>query len=153
MSIYLILIHVHSVLRWVLLIFLVYSIIISLWKWKSSSSLSKRDSLAAALTVHFSHLQLLVGTILYFISSKVMFNKESMASPITRFFTTEHITIMIIAIACLTIGNVKAKKATNNKQKAPAIQDFMLPSFGLTKTVLVSPIRRVLRICNEVLCA
>jgi len=121
MSIYLILIHLHSILRWFLLVFLLYSLAVSLWKWKSAGVFSKGDSLAAAITVHLSHLQLLLGFILYFISAKVMFDKEAMVSPMVRFFTVEHITIMIIAITCLTIGNIKAKKTSNSTQKAKLI--------------------------------
>jgi hypothetical protein len=116
MSLYPILVHIHSVLRWVLLVFMIYSLVISFIKWRKSGAFSKTDSLMASLTVHFSHLQLLVGFILYFISFKVMFDKAAMTSPMIRFFTVEHISIMIIAITCLTIGNIKAKKAEPTKK-------------------------------------
>lgn len=121
MSMYLILLHAHSILRWILTILLLYSIIVSLWKWQSLSGFTKGDSLAAAITVHTSHLQLLLGIIIYFISSKVMFSKDAMASPIIRFFTVEHASMMVIAIALLTIGNIQSKKATDNKKKAKLI--------------------------------
>jgi Ca2+/Na+ antiporter len=118
---YLILLHAHSILRWILMFLLLYSIVVSLWKWLSKSTFTKSDSLAAAITVHMSHLQLLLGFILYFISSKVMFSKDAMISPIVRFFTVEHISMMVIAIALLTIGNIQSKKTEDNRKKAKLI--------------------------------
>ncbi|HEY4784397.1 MAG TPA: hypothetical protein VIH57_00045 [Bacteroidales bacterium] len=143
MSFYLILVHLHSVLRWFILIFLIYSLIVSLIKWRTSTSLSKRDSLFAALTVYFSHLQLLVGIILYFISYKVMFNAEAMGSPVVRFFTVEHVSIMVIAIACLTIGNAKAKKATDPVLKARYIFLWFAIGFILIMAAIPWPFREM----------
>ena len=141
MSMYLILIHVHSVLRWFIAIFLVYSIVVSFIKWRSSKQISKTDSLLAAFTVHFSHLQLLIGFILYFISPKVMFGNGVMASSLLRFFTVEHISIMIIAIALLTIGNSKAKRTQDPKQKAKLIFIWFLLGFVLMMAAIPWPFR------------
>ena len=141
MSFYLILVHVHSVLRWFILVFLIYSIVISLIKWRSSGALSKTDSLMAAFTVHFSHLQLLLGFILYFLSYKVMFDKEAMASPLIRFFTVEHVSIMVLAIACLTFGNIKAKRAADPKQKAKHIFIWFVLGFLLMMAGIPWPFR------------
>ncbi len=138
---YLIIVHSHSVLRWFLLIFLIYSMVISFIKWRTSGSLSKTDSLMASLTVYFSHLQLLIGIILYFTSFKVMFNAEAMVSPIVRFFTVEHVAIMVIAIACLTIGNSKAKKASDPKQKAKLIFIWFAIGFVLIMAAIPWPFR------------
>jgi hypothetical protein len=121
--------------------FLVYSIVISLWKWQSSGLFSKADSLVAVLTVRLSHIQLLVGAILYFVSSKVMFDKEAMASSVIRFFTVEHITIMLVAIACLTIGNIKAKKVSEDKQKAKLIFLWFLAAVVLILAAIPWPFR------------
>ena len=141
MSIYLILVHFHSVLRWVIMIFLIYSLVISLIKWQTAGSLSKTNSLMASLTVHFSHLQLLVGIILYFISYKVMFDKETMASPMIRFYTVEHVAMMVIAIAFLTIGNIKAKKASDPTKKAKIIFIWFALGFLLIMAAIPWPFR------------
>jgi nitrate reductase gamma subunit len=123
------------------MVFLVYSIVVSLWKWQSSTLFTKGDSLVAAITVHASHLQLLLGFILYFISSKVMFNKEAMSSPILRFFTVEHIFMMLIAIAFLTIGNIKAKKASESKQKAKYIFWWFVAALVVIMAAIPWPFR------------
>lgn len=141
MSGYIILIHLHSVLRWFILIFLVYSLIVSFKKWRQSEPFSRIDSLFAALTVHSSHLQLLVGIILYFISPKVMFNSEAMESPMIRFFTVEHVSIMVIAIALLTVGNIKAKRTNDQKQKAKLIFWWFLAGFLLMLVAIPWPFR------------
>lgn len=141
MSLYLILVHVHSVLRWFIAIFLVYSLVVSFVRWRMASQLSKTDSLFAGFTVHFSHLQLLIGLILYFISPKVMFNSEAMASPMIRFFTVEHIMLMILAIACLTIGNMKSKRTGDPVQKAKFIFGWFMVGFILIMAGMPWPFR------------
>jgi hypothetical protein len=121
MSFYILLLHVHSTLRWILLIFLIYTIVMAFIKWRSSAVFSKPDLRITTLTVSIAHLQLLFGIGLYFLSPKVLFAGEAMSSPILRFFTVEHSLMMIIAVALLTIGNVSAKKALTDKAKAKRI--------------------------------
>lgn len=141
MSGYLILVHVHSVIRWFILVFLIYSLVVSFTKWRGAGVLSKRDSLIAALTVHFSHFQLLAGFILYFVSYKVMFDSEALASPMIRFFTIDHMATMVLAITCLTIGNIKAKRASDPKQKAKLIFIWFLIAFILMMVAIPWPFR------------
>lgn len=143
MSLYLILLHVHSVLRWLIAILLVYSLVVSFVRWRSASELNKTDSLFTSFTVHFSHLQLLIGLILYFISPKVMFNGDAMASPMIRFFTVEHIMLMVLAIACLTIGNMRAKRITNPSSKAKTIFAWFLIAFILIMAGVPWPFREL----------
>ena len=120
MNFYSMLLTAHSVVRWLLLVFLLYSVFISLKGWISRSGLSLLNIRINAFTVSFAHLQLFIGIILYFISPKVMFSADAMQSPIVRFFTAEHISMMIIAIVLLTIGGMKVKR-TNDHLKAAKI--------------------------------
>lgn len=121
MSIYNILIHVHSLLRWFLLLTLVYTVIVALVKWRISRRLRKTDNFLAALTMMFGHFQLLIGLALYVISPKVVFSGETMGSAFLRFFTVEHSVMMLIAITLLTIGNLSAKKAETERLRAKRI--------------------------------
>ena len=141
MSIYLGLAHGHSVLRWVVMLFLLYSIAASAWTWKSSGVFSKTDSLAAGLTAGLTHLQLLLGFILYFMSPKVMFMSGVMANPVTRFFTVEHIAMMLPAIACVTIGNIKSQKLAENSQKAKPIFLWFAAALVLIVAAIPWPFR------------
>jgi membrane-associated HD superfamily phosphohydrolase len=66
-------------------------------------------------------MQLLIGLILYFISPKVTFFEGWMKDSMTRFFALEHILLMIVAIAIITIGRRRAEKkleGTRNKHRA-----------------------------------
>jgi hypothetical protein len=58
----------------------------------------------------FTHTQLLVGIVLYFISPVVQFNSETMKNSTLRYFAVEHWVGMLVAIVLITIGHSKSKK-------------------------------------------
>ena len=109
------LVSAHSGLRWIVLLALLFSIVVSLIN-RDSNEISKKQKLIYLAALISSHIQLLIGLILYFLSSKVVFSKETMGNTITRFFTVEHVLGMILAIALVTIGYSKSKKAKNHKK-------------------------------------
>jgi len=110
--------HAHSGIRWILLIALLYAIFNAYSKWKSGASYTDGDRKASLLAFISSHIQLVIGLILYFISPKVgSFSGAVMKEPIARFFTVEHLTVMILGIIIISIGHIKAKKATDDTQK------------------------------------
>lgn len=63
------------------------------------------------------HIQLVLGLILYFTSPLVVFAKGWMKVAQARFFGMEHILIMVIAIAVITIGRGKAERSADPKKK------------------------------------
>jgi len=109
------LVSAHSGLRWIVLLALLFSIVVSLIN-RDSNEISKKQKLIYLAALISSHIQLLIGLILYFLSSKVVFSKETMGNTITRFFTVEHILGMVLAIALVTIGYSKSKKAKSHKK-------------------------------------
>ena len=84
------LVSAHSGLRWIVLLALLFSIVVSLIN-RDSNEISKKQKLIYLAALISSHIQLLIGLILYFLSSKVVFSKETMGNTITRFFTVEHV--------------------------------------------------------------
>ena len=109
-SFYSILVSSHSGLRWLLLLALLVSILISF----SKGYIIKKNNLKQGkpiylITLILSHIQLIVGLILYFISPKVIFSASSMKEKYYRFFLVEHITLMVLAIVIITIGYSKSK--------------------------------------------
>ena len=114
---YSILRHAHSGNRWLLLIFLIISLVLSVIKMDGKKEYSNFDRMSSMLTMSFTHLQLLLGLILYFISGKVVFSVESFKNEMLRFFLVEHVGLMLIAIVLITIGYSKIKKATESKLK------------------------------------
>ena len=59
------------------------------------------------------HTQLLIGTLLSFVSGKISYHEGWMTEKpgIFRFFGLEHWLMMVIAIVLVTIGRKKAEKA------------------------------------------
>ncbi|GAB5416693.1 MAG: cytochrome B [Crocinitomicaceae bacterium] len=116
-----ILVSMHSGLRWVALVFLIFAII-NAARSMSSGKYLKKDSKVNLFTMIFMHLQLLIGLLLYFVAStKVNFEEGWMKDSMSRFFNLEHILLMVIAIALITIGRSRAEKkleGSRNKHRA-----------------------------------
>ncbi len=128
--------HAHSGLRWIFLILLVYAIINAFIKWRGKQDYTEGDRKLGLFTFITSHIQLLIGLILYFISPKVgAINAEVMKNATARFFTVEHITMMIVAIVLISVGYSRAKKATDSATKFKRTFIFFLIALIL---VLVS---------------
>lgn len=110
---YSILVSAHSGFRWLILIMLLISIVLSFSKGFLTNSVTKSSRPIYLIALIFSHLQLILGIILYFISPKVIFSATSMKEKFYRFFLVEHISLMIIAIILITIGYSTSKKNIN----------------------------------------
>ena len=114
------LLHLHSALRYVVLILVLLSIFQAISAGnKPYTATNKKVNLFALIS---AHLQLVIGLILYFISPNVNFS--NIQDPVTRYWTVEHITMMILAIALITIGYSRAKRAKEDKAKHRAIYIF-----------------------------
>lgn len=111
------LIHAHSGFRWLIVIFLILAIAKSFIGWKNNKNFDKSDNLIALLLLSFTHLQFIVGLVLYFISPNVKSLGEAMKDGFLRFWSLEHGLIMLIAIVLITVGRVKSKKATTDLLK------------------------------------
>lgn len=109
--------HAHSGLRWLVIIFLVVAVIKSFIGWKGKKEFNKSDNLTALLLLSFTHLQLIAGIVMYFISPKVVGFGDAMKDGGLRFWALEHGLIMLISITLITLGRVKSKKAPNDELK------------------------------------
>ncbi|RYM35912.1 cytochrome B [Brumimicrobium glaciale] len=99
----------HSGLRYIVLALMVIAIFNAIANLKSNKY-EKKDKMINLFAMIFIHIQLLLGLVLYFISPKVQFVKETMSEPILRFYTVEHILLMVLAIIFITLGRKKAEK-------------------------------------------
>lgn len=115
------LLHVHSLLRYVLLLLILISIIKSFSGWFGNRQYLPGDKKVALFTLISAHLQLVIGLILYFISPTVQIGLADMGGamkdPTLRFWAVEHLSMMIIAIALITIGYSSSKKAKTDELK------------------------------------
>lgn len=118
---YTILLILHSLLRWFVLISLVYTIYRAYKGWFSNLSFTNRDDKIRNVTVIIAHIQLLVGLALYAVSPIIhnLFGNfgEAVQESAVRFYGMEHSIMMIIAIVLITIGSAKAKRITEDTKK------------------------------------
>ncbi|MEX0844444.1 MAG: hypothetical protein WD022_04150, partial [Balneolaceae bacterium] len=104
------LLHAHSGLRWIVLVLIVWALVKAISGWTGQKEYQKSDRLSALLALIFTHIQLLIGLVLFFISPRVSFESGMMGNSVLRFFTVEHTLMMIIAIALITFGFSSAKR-------------------------------------------
>lgn len=134
---YTFLLHSHSGLRWLILLAVAISIVKSLIGLSSSGSYGKLDKIAATSFNMTMRLQFLIGIVLYlFYSPYTSSFSFNMGDPVTRFWSVEHLTLMLAAIALAEIGGSKAKKAANDKAKFK----FQLIFFGISLVLMLAGI-------------
>jgi glucose uptake protein GlcU len=109
------LVHAHSGLRWIALILLVVAVITAIGRWQSRNSYTEGNRKLYLFTLIAVHTQLVLGLILLFISPKVNFSM--MSEKLYRFYSVEHTVGMLLAIALITIGYSRSKRATNDTTK------------------------------------
>ena len=110
MNFYNIIQHLHSGLRYAVIVFLILAIIQSIIGFAGKRPYTNGNRIINLLAMIFTHTQLLVGVILYFISPLVQFNSETMKNSTLRYFAVEHWFGMLIAVVLITIGHAKSKK-------------------------------------------
>lgn len=124
------LLHTHSLLRYILLILLLITIVQSLSGWLGKKAYTPTNRKLTLFTMIFTHTQLLVGLVLYFISPTVQVGLSNMGAAMKdaslRFWTVEHIAMMLIAVVLITIGNIRSKKASSDEAKHKQVAIFFL---------------------------
>lgn len=130
--------YVHSFLRWAILLAGLWAVIRSLKGVTGNTPYTAADKKAGLFFMIFCDLQLVAGLILFFLSplSKAGISDMggAMKDPVLRFFTVEHETMAIIAIALVHIGKSKIKKAVSDAQK----HKLGLIFFGLAFIVILA---------------
>lgn len=129
------LLHAHSGLRWIVIILIVYAVFNAISK-KNKGEYLESDRKLNLFTMIFFHIQIVIGLALYFISPIVNFADGWMKNAVSRFYGMEHILIMLIAMALVTVGHSKSKKAEGATQKFRAISLF----YGITLILLLAGI-------------
>ncbi len=118
--------HLHSGWRYVVLVLLLIAVIAAfngLIGKKNYTEGNRKLNLFALISVH---IQLLIGLGLYVVSTRVMTSDmgAAMKDGATRYWTVEHVALMLIAIVLITVGHSKSKKAINAAAKFKSIAIF-----------------------------
>ena len=117
------LLHLHNLLRWVILILLLISLFKALTGWQQNKTFSAGDRRVWLFTLIAAHITLLVGLYhwlwgRYGILKATLPDGESiMKNRFFRFFWVEHPTFMILAIVMITLGYGMSKKPVPDNVK------------------------------------
>lgn len=111
----------HSLVRWLVLISLLFAVYRGFRGWRSGNLFSAFDNAVRHWTATIAHIQLILGLWLYFISplTDYFMNhfSEAVHERTLRFFGMEHSLVMFVAITVITIGSAKARRQLTSKGK------------------------------------
>ncbi|KQC01521.1 hypothetical protein [Pedobacter sp. Hv1] len=133
MNFYDILKSAHSGWRYIVFILLLIAVIQALAGWFGKKAYTEGNRKLNVFTLISAHIQLLLGLVLYFLSP---LTKLPSSEALGRYWKMEHISIMVIAIILITVGNAKSKKVADAVAKHKTIAIF----FGLAFIFIVAAI-------------
>jgi hypothetical protein len=121
----------HSYLRYIILIMLLIVIIASLIGLINKKPYTDTDNKLSLFLFISTHLQLLLGLILFFVSPVVQFSGAAMKDPSTRYWLVEHSTGMLIAIVLITLARTTSKKMANSEARHKRMFVFNLIALAI----------------------
>lgn len=119
---YSVVLFVHSWWRWIVVILMLIVILRSIRGLISDRNFSRADNAIGGALVGSTHMQLLLGLILYFGLSPLAFSAltsvpGAMAEPVIRYWGVEHLISMIIFVIFVQIGRIAARKTPVARSK------------------------------------
>jgi uncharacterized membrane protein len=111
------LIDLHSIWRYIILVLLYVVLFKSLVGWIKKQGFEKIDIVLSRLLLISVHFQFLFGLVLYFLSDLVQFNENTMKNETIRYWTVEHIFMMLLSIILITLGYLKSKKDIDSEKR------------------------------------
>lgn len=112
---YTIILTLHSLLRWVIVIFGFYAILRSVIGWFTQADWTKKDDRISLAYTILLDIQLVVGIVLFLFASPI--TTEALRDlnligndQIAEFFTIRHVIVMVIAVAFANIGRMLARR-------------------------------------------
>ncbi len=121
---------VHSYWAYVVLFMVLIATLNALAGFFGNKEYQPKDFRLSLFALIVSHIQLLLGLVLYFISPLGIKSISSngmgavMKDSMLRLYAVEHITIMILAVVLITIGYSKHKKKLVSKPKFKMLAIF-----------------------------
>ncbi|MFW0715574.1 cytochrome B [Pedobacter sp. N23S346] len=121
----------HSGWRYVVFLLLIIAVVKALSGWFGKKAYTEGDRKLNVFALISAHIQLVIGLVLYF--SEGWYKLSSAGTPAVRYFKMEHISMMILAIILITVGNAKSKKVVDAVAKHRTIAIF----FGLALVIII----------------
>lgn len=123
MNLYTGLLHLHNLMRWVIIILLIITIVRAYKGMTSARLYNNRDKKISLFLMIAAHTTLLIGIYQWLIGPwglsniKALGMGEVMKNGTYRFWAVEHLTGMLIAIILITIGRGVGKKNISDTRK------------------------------------
>lgn len=118
---YTIILLLHSWLRWIVVVSLLYSLYRAYTGWFREKSFTNFDNTLRHSVVTIAYIQLLFGLVLYGISPIITFFLSHFSEAVhireIRFFGIEHSITMLLAVFIITIGSMIAKRQSIDRSK------------------------------------
>lgn len=126
----------HSGWAYLALLLLVVAVVNAIIGMNSNKEFTPKDRKISLFGLIATHIQLVIGLILYFVSPLGLAAFGQMSDKALRLTSLEHPLTNVIAIVLITIGWSKHKKAVESKAKFKAIALF----YGLGLLLILSRI-------------
>lgn len=131
--------HLHSYLAYLLLAVLIFSLVYAIVMFVKKRPFTEKVRKVSLAGFIASHLQLLIGLVLYAVSPVGLtnFSGEAMGDSISRLYILEHPLTMIIAIVLISVGYIKAKKPDDDVRRYKTV--ILFYTLGLILILLRIP--------------
>jgi hypothetical protein len=143
------LLHLHSFLRWIILLLAVIAIVKSYAGMTAGKPFTAADKKTGLFLMISAHTTLLIGLYQWLVGPWGLKNIENMGfgavmkDPVARFYGVEHLTGMIIAIVLITIGRGVGKKNVPDHTKHKKTFWFFLVALLIILVSIPWPFRMV----------
>ncbi|WP_046242566.1 hypothetical protein [Hymenobacter terrenus] len=116
---YLTLLTLHSLFRWVVLVGLLLGLSRAYRGWLGQQAFTPLDNTLRHTVATLAQVQLVLGYGLYVVSPLVrsFHLRDAEHAPTTLFFALQHVAVMTAAIVVLTIGSALAKRRASSPEK------------------------------------
>ena len=137
----------HSLLRWLVLFSVAIAGFVSLVGYLRKQPIIVWERSLTILAMVLCHVQLVLGLAMYALRYKSYAIltprgfQTSLSASVIRYWKYEHIAVMIIAIALVTIGRLVSKKAKTEPGKQLRIAIFYLVALLLMLMMMPWPFR------------
>lgn len=138
------LLHTHGLLRYIILILLLVVIVKAMIGYFGKKSFTKVDDKLSLTLFISSHLQLVIGLVLYFVSPYVRFGEGVMKDATARYWTVEHIAIMLLAIVMISVARIRAKKQAEHHAKFRTMLWYNLSALVLILAAIIQSGRGII---------
>lgn len=120
---------IHSYWAYLVLAVVILATINAITGLLTKREYHSKDFRISLFALILTHLQFVIGLVLYFLSGKILWFsdipvKDIMGNSELRLYNVEHPTVMLLAIALLTIGYSKHKKKLTSTPKFKLLAVF-----------------------------